>query len=184
MRTGITIALTLLLVVLVGCPKELAGAGGGGRDEWRTVDAGPTIKKPRIDPALQERFRREVAEKHVKKMQAALTMPDEQKCASDAECTLTPFHCCPCEHSGKLVAVNRTAVPQIVQRRSAVCPDYVCAQVVSDDASCAATRAVCREGMCVPDVPADAKKADGVGVETIPDETVPNDKGTVGDKQP
>jgi hypothetical protein len=179
MRIQITIALTLLLTVLVGCPKELAGAGGSSGNEWRKVDAGPTISKPRVDPKLQERFKREVAEKHVKKMQAALTTPDEQVCKADADCTLTPYHCCPCEHGGKLVAVNRTAVPQIVQRRSAVCPDYVCTQMVSTDSSCAATRAVCREGKCIPDVPADAAKADGVGVETIPD-----DKAPAGAKQP
>jgi hypothetical protein len=175
MRTEFTIALTFFLAVLVGCPKEL---GGGGGSEWRKVDAGPSLTRPKVDPKLQERFKREVAEKHVKRMQAALINAEEQTCKADADCALTPFHCCPCEQGGKLVAVNRVSVPQVVQRRSAVCPDYTCPQVVSSDATCAATQAVCRGGQCVPDVPADAQAPAGLGVETIPD-----GKATVGGKQ-
>jgi len=169
-----TLATSLLVVVVAlgasACPREIEGAGGAS--EWRKVDAGPTLLRAGIDAARQEEFRRLGAEKLVKRMQAVFVVESEQACKTDDECVVTPWHCCPCEHGGKLVGVNRTQIPNVVQRRVAVCPEYTCPTVVSDDPTCGATSAKCVKGQCVVDAPAVAPGAapKGVDVEAIPDD--------------
>ena len=95
---------------------------------------------------------------------------EEQKCTADADCTLVAMHCCSCDYKGQLVGINRNHIPQLAVRRTGVCQSYQCVAQKSDHQSCSAKKAVCREGMCVPDVSGAAPAPKGIGVEPIQEE--------------
>lgn len=170
MRLLSSLAPMLAILVVTGCPKQVAPDGTDAR--WRTVDAGPTANQRGVDLELQERLRREKAARDVERMRAVFVVDGERACKKDDDCTVAPFHCCGCERGGKLVGVARTQVPMIAQRRAALCRDYACPQMVSTDPTCSATKAKCAGGLCVVDVPADAATP-GIDVAPIPDEDKP-----------
>ncbi len=91
---------------------------------------------------------------------------DEQRCAADADCVLATFDCCGCNALGHQVGVRKDRAEALAARRLPICGTIACAQGMSDDPSCVATRAVCRDGRCAPDTA--AAPAAGVGVEKIP----------------
>ena len=159
----------VLLAALLGCPKELPQQAA-----WRSVDAGTRSEDPAVT-ARRERAKRVALEAQVKKMRAAFVEPTEQTCTRDDECTLTPQHCCTCAAGGQYDAVNQQSLPELMKRRGIICQDYVCPQVMSTHPSCQAKGAVCRDGRCVPDIPAGAEEPAGIGVEPIPSEPAPSE---------
>ena len=168
MRSLVVLSLSLAPLLLgTGCPKPLADD-----ERWIPVESEANAGEASdAETAEQrERVRRVAMEARVKKMRAALISADEATCTADADCDLTSFHCCSCSAGGQMAAVNKAKLPDLLKRRGIVCQECACAQVVSDHPSCAAERAVCREGRCVPDVPAGSPPLqEGVGVEPIPD---------------
>src|SRR5688572_23950045 len=89
---------------------------------------------------------------------APAVAPDEritaadQQCTQDSECALTTADCCGCNAMGKQIGVRADVVASLAQRRAPVCGGVSCAQSISDDPTCTATKAVCRAGKCEPDV--------------------------------
>lgn len=155
--------LLLLLAFAGGCPQPVASEADA---QWRKVEPAPRTETP------EEKARRAEAERvrleaRVKKMRAAFVDDQERVCSADADCTLTPQHCCTCAAGGRQDAVNQARLPGLIGRRAVTCTDYACPQVVSDDPSCDAVRAVCRDGRCAPLVPAGAATTGGLGVEPI-----------------
>lgn len=165
MRSFVVSSLSVLtLLSLAACPQPLPAEEG-----WKPVEGAPATRASATDDQRKE-VQRIALEARVKKMRAALISDDEKQCTKDDECELTSFHCCNCTAGGRMAAVSKEKVPDVLKRRGVVCEEYACAQVISDDPSCGATRAVCREGKCVPDVPAAAPGAtEGVAVEPIPE---------------
>lgn len=94
---------------------------------------------------------------------------DERRCTADADCTLSTLDCCGCAALGKQIGVRKDRVQALTERRRPICGVVACAQGMSEDPSCSATRAVCREGQCVPDVASGPKGGAGVDVEKIKD---------------
>lgn len=90
---------------------------------------------------------------------------DERRCSVDEDCALATVDCCGCAALGRQTAVRKDKIQALTERRRPICGTIACAQGISEDPSCSAARAVCREGTCVPDSP--AKASSGVGVEKI-----------------
>ncbi len=156
------VALPLLLLV-AACPKPLPP-----EDSWTPVkgaDSGGGEAPEQV--AQREKLRQIALEARVNKMRAALISADEARCSVDDDCALTSFHCCGCSAGGKAAAVHKDKLAEVLQRRGVVCGEYACAQVVSDDPTCAATHAVCREGKCVPEVRASTGEPKGLGTGPI-----------------
>lgn len=165
MRALVVFSLSLVtLLSLAGCPQPLPA-----EEAWQPVENAPATRSS-ADDAQRREVQRIALEARVKKMRAALISDDERKCNSDDDCELTAFHCCNCTAGGRMAAVNKEKVTELLQRRGSICQDYACAQVISDDPSCGAERAVCQEGLCVPGPATAPKGAAGIGVEPIPDE--------------
>ncbi len=165
MRLSIAACVTALLgASLLGCPQPIAA-----QDEWRQVEGAPATRSLFSDE--QKQRAEEVKHKaHVNKMRAAFVSNEERACQRDEECALTSAHCCNCATGGTMQGIQRDKVRDVLQRRGIICAESACPQVISDDPSCAAERAVCQDGLCVPDVPAGAGGPAGIGVEPIPDE--------------
>lgn len=166
MHKPVAVVLSLLALVLAGCPEPLAP-----EDRWVPVKGADATGANDDDPeavAQRERVRQLAMEARVKKMRAAFVSDEEASCKSDDDCELTAYHCCNCSAGGRMAAVSKSAMSELLRRRGVVCAEYACAQVVSDDPTCAAERAVCREGKCVPDAPA-STAPEGIGVEPIPE---------------
>lgn len=79
--------------------------------------------------------------------QAAGTRQAASHCKKDADCVLVPDDCCSCSEGGKQHAVARAARDAYEKDRQKRCAGTMCAQVMSQDASCA-QQAVCRAGSC------------------------------------
>jgi hypothetical protein len=95
----------------------------------------------------------------------------DQQCTQDSECALTTADCCGCTSLGKQIGVRADVVAALAQRRAPVCASVSCAQAMSDDPSCSATKAVCKAGKCEPDVagaPTGAPTMKPTPVEPIP----------------
>lgn len=92
---------------------------------------------------------------------------DERRCSADVDCVLTTIDCCGCAALGRQTGVRKDRVQALTERRRTICDGIACAQGMSEDPSCSASRAVCREGSCVPDAAAAGNR--GVGVEKIAD---------------
>lgn len=88
----------------------------------------------------------------------APTAPDERitaadtQCKQNSECALTTADCCGCNAAGKQIGVRADIVAALAKRRAPVCSGVSCAQSISDDPTCTATKAVCKAGKCEPDV--------------------------------
>lgn len=155
------------------CPASLPGEGGAEGVHYRRIEV-PTA--PESDAARARRVRQERAayEAARQKALAAFVSEDERRCVADADCTLTPHHCCTCAAGGEMDAIHSAALPALVGRRGAACAETLCTQRISDHPTCAATRARCDAGRCVPDVaaapapPPTPEGGRGLGVEAIP----------------
>lgn len=79
---------------------------------------------------------------------------DEHACTADTDCVLIDEGCCPCSAMGRRTGVRADMARAVAERRGSACAGIMCAQAISNDPSCAATRAVCRGGQCVADTPA------------------------------
>ena len=69
-------------------------------------------------------------------------------CQVDSDCVLGPDDCCGCTGGGKQRALPRKDKAGFERARQARCADTLCPAVMSQDPSCAATSAVCKEGKC------------------------------------
>ena len=69
-------------------------------------------------------------------------------CHVDSDCVLVPEDCCGCQAGGKQKALPKKDRARYQRAREAHCTDTLCAAVISQDPSCAATSAVCKEGQC------------------------------------
>jgi hypothetical protein len=69
-------------------------------------------------------------------------------CRSNADCVLVAEDCCGCTGGGKQKAVPRKEKASHERARQARCAGTLCPAVMSQDPSCSATSAVCKEGQC------------------------------------
>jgi hypothetical protein len=77
-------------------------------------------------------------------------------CKKDAECVAVVDDCCPCSQGGKQRAIPKKEKAAYEKDRHKRCAGTACADVMSEDASCA-QRPFCAAGICeLGDVPADA----------------------------
>lgn len=77
-----------------------------------------------------------------------------EDCKKDAECIAVPDDCCPCSQGGALRALPRKQKDTYEKDRKKRCAGTMCAEVVSQDPSCA-QRPFCGAGICeLGDLPA------------------------------
>jgi len=69
-------------------------------------------------------------------------------CQVDSDCVLVPDDCCGCTGGGKQKAVSKKDRAGSEKARRTRCAGTLCAEVMSQDPSCAATSAICKEGKC------------------------------------
>jgi hypothetical protein len=69
-------------------------------------------------------------------------------CQANSDCVLVPADCCGCTGGGKQKAVSKKDRAGSEKARRARCAGTLCAEVMSQDPSCAATSAICKEGKC------------------------------------
>jgi hypothetical protein len=69
-------------------------------------------------------------------------------CKVDGDCVLVVDGCCSCNEGGKQRAVPVAARTSYETRRKAVCRQTMCPALMSEDASCLASHAVCKDGAC------------------------------------
>jgi hypothetical protein len=69
-------------------------------------------------------------------------------CKVDSDCALVPTDCCDCNNGGKQKAILARDRASYERSRQGRCTDTLCPAVVSQDPSCAAMAAVCKEGRC------------------------------------
>jgi len=69
-------------------------------------------------------------------------------CRVDSDCVLVPDDCCGCTDGGKQKAIPKRDKTPHERARQARCAETLCAAVMSQDPSCAAVSAVCKEGKC------------------------------------
>jgi hypothetical protein len=69
-------------------------------------------------------------------------------CKVDGDCVLVVDGCCSCTSGGKQRAVPIAARASYESRRKAMCRQTMCPALMSEDASCLASRAVCKDGVC------------------------------------
>jgi len=69
-------------------------------------------------------------------------------CKVDRDCVLVVDGCCSCTEGGKQRAVPVVARASYESRRKAICRQTMCPALMSEDASCVASRAVCKDGAC------------------------------------
>jgi hypothetical protein len=69
-------------------------------------------------------------------------------CQADSDCVLVSDDCCGCTGGGKQRALRKKDRAGYERARQARCAGTLCAAVMSQDPSCAATSAVCKEDKC------------------------------------
>ncbi len=69
-------------------------------------------------------------------------------CQADADCALVVEGCCGCNEGGKQRAIVAKAKAGYEKKRKAMCRQTACPQLMSEDASCVAGHAVCKDGAC------------------------------------
>jgi hypothetical protein len=74
--------------------------------------------------------------------------PAAAECRKDADCVLVADGCCGCHEGGKQRAIPSRARAAHEKKRQGSCRETVCPAVMSQDPSCSAAAAVCKEGMC------------------------------------
>jgi len=71
-----------------------------------------------------------------------------RECSKDTDCVVVPDGCCGCNEGGKQRALPARARASYEKRRKRTCRETMCTAMISQDASCAAGGAVCKEGTC------------------------------------
>jgi hypothetical protein len=69
-------------------------------------------------------------------------------CRTDSDCVLVPADCCGCNKGGKQRAIPRKNKATYQRAQQSRCKDTLCPEVMSQDPSCSARTAVCREQTC------------------------------------
>jgi hypothetical protein len=69
-------------------------------------------------------------------------------CRTDVDCALVTDGCCSCNEGGKQRAVAAKSRRAYEKRRREVCKQIMCPALMSEDPSCVAPRAVCKDGIC------------------------------------
>jgi hypothetical protein len=173
--------LTTLLVssaVALGLGACAKPAVGTEREGDVIVRQANTAGDKRLTPQQidqQKKLRQQAAKRRVEIQRAGWVKEEEQKCTNDDECTLVAMHCCSCDYKGQLVGINRVHIPQLAVRRTGVCQTYTCVAQKSDAPSCQAKEAVCKAGMCVPDLSGVTAPPAGIGVEPIEEDPAPDE---------
>ena len=93
---------------------------------------------------------------------------EDRACTADAECVLATEDCCGCSSLGKQIGVRVDRIAVLTDRRAPICAATLCAAAMSEDPTCAATKAGCRAGVCVADVATAPAAPAGVKTEAIP----------------
>ena len=70
------------------------------------------------------------------------------ECKTDDECVLVIDGCCGCSEGGKQRGIPGKARDAYEKKRQHKCSQTMCPQMMSQDPSCEAARAVCKEGVC------------------------------------
>jgi hypothetical protein len=69
-------------------------------------------------------------------------------CRVNAECVLVAEDCCGCTGGGKQKAIPRKDKDSYERARQARCAGTLCPAIMSQDRSCSASFAICKEGQC------------------------------------
>jgi hypothetical protein len=69
-------------------------------------------------------------------------------CRADADCALVTDGCCGCNEGGKQRALATRARTAYEKRRRSLCNQIMCPTLMSEDASCVAGHAICKDGQC------------------------------------
>jgi hypothetical protein len=125
-RAALLLAATFTALALTACPAK--------------PDAPHVVSQATLD-----------AEKAAAAVPDAHVLADDRTCAVDADCTLTTADCCGCNALGSQVGVRKDHVAALAARRAPVCGGVACPTTMSDDATCSANGAVCRDKVCVPE---------------------------------
>lgn len=70
------------------------------------------------------------------------------ECKVDADCVLVIDGCCGCSEGGKQRGIPSKARDAYEKKRQNICRKTMCPQLMSEDPSCEAARAVCKGGVC------------------------------------
>jgi hypothetical protein len=70
------------------------------------------------------------------------------ECQKNEDCVLVTDGCCGCHEGGKQRAIPGRAKAAYEKKRKSICRDTACPALMSDDPSCLAGEAVCKEGTC------------------------------------
>lgn len=73
------------------------------------------------------------------------------ECRKNDECVLVTDGCCGCHEGGKQRAIPARAREAYERKRKSICKGTVCPALMSDDPSCLAAGAACKEGKCALD---------------------------------
>ena len=71
-----------------------------------------------------------------------------QVCQTDADCALVTDGCCNCNEGGKQRAIMSRSRAAYEKRRKSICRQIMCPAIMSEDASCVAGHAICKDGGC------------------------------------
>jgi hypothetical protein len=74
--------------------------------------------------------------------------PTAEVCKVDADCALVVDGCCGCNAGGKQRAVLTAARKNYEKKRKVKCRQTMCPALMSEDPSCVAGHAICKEGSC------------------------------------
>jgi hypothetical protein len=69
-------------------------------------------------------------------------------CKVDGDCAIVTEGCCGCNEGGKQRAVLAKARPAYEKRRQGLCKQTMCPALMSEDPSCVAGSAICKDGAC------------------------------------
>lgn len=170
-RAGVIARLGMPFIgfMALGCPQSVRTTDEA---KWTPVELPAPAPKVETEAEREQRLvaKRAHFEAMRNKFQAAFVQEAERTCQTDADCTLTPAHCCTCSAGGTQDAVSAEKLPDILLRRAEVCREIMCPQMISQHPSCSATRARCELGVCKPDVDpnAAAEPEFGLGIESLP----------------
>jgi hypothetical protein len=71
-----------------------------------------------------------------------------ESCRVDSDCALVTDGCCNCNEGGKQRAILSRGRKAYEKRRKSICQQIMCPALMSEDASCVAGHAICKDGGC------------------------------------
>jgi hypothetical protein len=83
-----------------------------------------------------------------KPKQKARRAASGEVCRADADCALVTDGCCNCNQGGKQRAILSRGRSAYEKRRKSICQQIMCPALMSEDPSCVAGHAVCKDGAC------------------------------------